>query len=100
LEATKELLLRMVEANAVTAEDVGSVILTTTTDLNAEFPAVAARELGWTGMALLCGHEMVVQGALGRCIRVLMLVNTEKQAHDMVHVYLRGATSLRTENHK
>ena len=100
MEATRELLLRMVEANAVTTEDVGSVILTTTTDLNAEFPAVAARELGWTEMALLCGHEMAVQGALGRCIRVLMLVNTEKQAGDLVHVYLRGATSLRAQNHK
>lgn len=88
----------MVHANSVAAEDVGSIILTTTPDLNAEFPAVAARELGWTEMALLCGHEMAVQGALGRCIRVLMLVNTEKQSRDLVHVYLREATSLRDHN--
>ena len=98
LEATRELLLRIVEANSVATEDVCSITLTTTSDLNAEFPAVAARELGWTDMALLCGHEMAVQGALGRCIRVLMLVNTEKQSSDMVHVYLREATSLRARN--
>ena len=96
LEATCELLQRMIEANGVEAEDVACVLFTTTPDLNAEFPAAAARELlGWSEVALLCGHEMGVPGSLPRCLRVLMLVNTEKRADEIVHVYLRGAEKLR-----
>lgn len=98
LEATKELLLEMVSANGVAVEDVGSIFFTTTTDLTAEFPAAAARDLGWTDIALLCGHEMCVQGALPRCIRIMMMVNTEKRAQDLIHVYLREATSLKSQN--
>jgi chorismate mutase len=98
LEATKELLLKMLEANDVVVDDLVSIFFTTTTDLTAEFPAVAARELGLTDLALLCGHEMSVQGALGQCIRILMLVNTDKGVKDLVHVYLRGATNLKHQD--
>jgi len=86
----------MIEANGVVADEVACVLFTTTPDLNAEFPAKAARELpGWSGVALLCGHEMDVPGSLPRCLRILMLVNTEKGADEIVHVYLRGAEELR-----
>jgi chorismate mutase len=97
LEATKELLTAMVEANGLRTEDIASAIFTTTPDLTAEFPAVAARELGWTHVALLCSHEMSVPGSLPMCLRVLLHVNTDKGQDEIVHVYLRGARALRPE---
>ena len=97
LEATRELLTAMLKANEVHVEDVASAFFTTTSDLNAEFPALAARELGWTDMALLCGHEMNVPGSLPMCLRTLLHVNTDKPARDIRHVYLRGATALRPD---
>lgn len=95
--ACKELLQSMVEANGVDIDDVACILFTTTSDLNAAFPAVAARELGWSQVPLLCGHEMDVPGSLHRCLRVLMLFNTEKRNEEIVHVYLRGAEVLRGE---
>ena len=96
LAATKKLLLRMAEANKVEPEDIGAILFTTTPDLNAEFPAVATRELGWpSNLALLCGHEMSVPDALPRCLRVLMLVNTESGSEGIRHVYLGEAKNLR-----
>jgi len=95
--ATKQLLQEIVEANGVKASDMACVFFTTTPDLDAAFPAVAARELGWTKVALLCSHEIDVPGSLRRCLRVLMLVNTEKKGEEIVHVYLRGAEGLRAE---
>lgn len=97
IQATKELLQKMIEANGVRGEDVSCVIFTTTRDLNAEFPAVAARELGWSGVALLCGHEMDVPGSLPRCLRILILWNTEKSAGEISHIYLKGAKGLRPD---
>lgn len=97
LEATTELLQLMVQANALAVEDIASALFTTTIDLNAEFPAVAARALGWTDTALMCGHEMYVPGSLQSCIRVLVHWNTTRQASEIVHVYLRGARALRPE---
>lgn len=97
LAATRELLQRMVEANGVQVQDVAGVLFTTTPDLNAEFPAMAARQLGWSQVALLCGHEMDVPGTLSRCLRILLLVNTEKSAEEMVHVYLKEAKGLRAQ---
>ena len=96
LAATKELLQNMIEANDLKAEDIAYAYFTTTTDLNAEFPAVAARQLGWTNVALLCGHEMNVVGSLSKCLRVLVLVNTEKSADEIVHVYIKEAENLRS----
>ena len=100
LEATQELLSAMVEANDIDAENVASALFTTTPDVNAEFPAVAAREMGWEHVALLCGHEMSVPKALKMCLRILIHVNTDKPAKDIRHIYLRGATALRQDIEK
>jgi len=97
LEGTRELLLQIIEANNLHMEEVGSAIFTTTPDLNAEFPALAARQLGWHDVALMCGHEMAVPGALDRCIRILIHWNTPKLQHEIVHVYIKGAVNLRPE---
>lgn len=97
LEATTELLTAMVEANRIQPDDVASAFFTTSPDLNAEFPALAARQMGWTDVALLCGHEMAVPGALQMCLRILVHVNTEKKASELVHVYLHGARVLRPD---
>jgi len=95
IEATLELLELLVKENDVREADIASVIFTTTPDLNAEFPAVAARQMGWLNTALLCGHEMNVPEGLDHCIRVLMHLNTNKTADEIKHVYIRGAESLR-----
>lgn len=97
LEAARELLEAVVEANELDPEDVASAWFTTTPDLNAEFPAVAARQMGWTFVPLMCGHEMSVPGSLPSCLRVLLHVNTEKSIHEMHHVYIRGASVLRPD---
>ena len=97
VDATRELLTAIVDANGIHPDDVASIIFTTTPDLNATFPAVAARELGWTHVPLLCAHEMDVPGALRGVIRILMHVNTEKSARELTHVYLRRARELRPE---
>lgn len=97
LEATRELLQRIIAANGLQAEDISSAIFSTTHDLTAEFPAVAARELGWLDTALLCTHEMAVPGSLQRCIRVLINWNTTRRADEIIHVYIRGARTLRPD---
>lgn len=97
LAATKELLTSILEANQVDPADIASAFFTTTTDLNAEFPAAAARQMQWDNVPLLCGHEMNVPNALGMCLRVLLHVNTEKRQDEIVHVYLHGATALRPD---
>ena len=95
LEATTEMLAGLVEANGIRLDDLAAAFFTTTEDLNAEFPTVAARHMGWQHTALLNGHEMRVPDAVAHCIRVLLLVNTDKAPGDLVNVYLRGATNLR-----
>jgi chorismate mutase len=94
--ASKELLQKMVKTNSVEVGDIAGVWFTTTLDLDAEFPAVAARDMGWNKTALICSHEMNVPGSLPGCLRVMMLVNTEKKPNEIVHIYLKGATMLRT----
>ena len=99
LEATSELLERLVEANDVNTDDIAAVTFSTTKDLNAEFPAVAARvHMGWNNVAIMCGHEMDVPGGQKRCIRVLILVNTDKSPQDLEMVYLRDAANLRSRS--
>ncbi len=95
LEATREMLEQLVKANGLQKDSIAAAIFTTTRDLNAEFPAVAARLMGWRDVALLDTHEMDVPDGLPSCIRALILVNTDKQAHELVNVYLRGAINLR-----
>ena len=95
LAATQELLQLMIESNQVEREAVACVFFTTTPDLDAEFPAVAARQLGWKDVALLCGQEVNVPHSLPRCLRILILFNTEKKTEEIVHVYIKGAEMLR-----
>lgn len=96
LDATEELLRQLVKANALAQEDIAAIFFTTTKDLNAEFPSVAARSrLGWQDTALLNAHEIEVPNDLASVIRVLLLVNTEKGKRELVHVYLKGARNLR-----
>ena len=97
LTKTQELLEAMVAQNGIQKEDIGSVYFTTTRDVIAEYPAVAARRLGWYDHALLCGHEMEVPEGLDRCIRVLIHWNTDTPHHEILHVYLHGAEVLRPE---
>ncbi len=97
LEAAMELLQEMVRLNEVEPEQVASIIFTTTQDLNAEFPAVAARQAGWTNVALECLHEMNVPGSLPRCLRILIHVNTDRSQQELTHVYLRDARALRPD---
>jgi chorismate mutase len=98
LAATKELLMTMAQANKIEIKDIAAIFFTTTSDLNAEFPAAATRELGWpSNLALLCGHEMKVPNDLPRCLRILMLVNTEKGPEEIMHVYLGKAKRLKNK---
>ena len=100
IAATKDLLQNMIEANEVDISDIACILFTTTSDLNAAFPAAAARALGWTRVPLLCGHEMNVPGSLPSCLRVLVLFNTDKNNEDIVHVYLGAAETLRDEGER
>ena len=94
-EATRELLARMIEANDLVQSNVAAVWFTATPDLNAAYPAAAARQLGWTSTALMDSLEIPVPGSLERCIRILILYNTEKTQQDIVNVYLNGTEVLR-----
>lgn len=97
LAATRELLRQLVAANGIEADDIAAAIFTVTPDLDAEFPARAARELGWESVALLCASEIPVSGSLARCIRVLLLWNTDRPTSSIVHCYLNGAEKLRPD---
>ena len=97
LLATRELLCLMIEENDIQSDDVASAIFTTTIDLDADYPALAARALGWHDVALMCMHEMNVPHGLKQCIRILLHWNTEVAARDVQHVYIRGAINLRPD---
>ncbi len=97
VEATRQLLETISRLNNMDLDDIASVYFTTTTDLDAAYPAVGARELGWFDIALLCSHEMNVDNGLPRCIRVLIHWNTALPVRELRHVYLRGAKVLRPD---
>jgi chorismate mutase len=97
LQATRELLALMIRLNGIEEADVASAVFTTSGDLNAEFPALAARQLGWFDTALMCQHELDVPGSLRKCIRILIHWNTEKPIAEVVHVYIKGAANLRPD---
>ncbi len=97
LEGTKEVIRELIAKNNIKRDDVVFAMFTTTRDLNAQFPAMAARQMGWTDLALLCGHEMEVPGSLQKVVRVLVVVNTKKRNEELVHVYLKGAVALRSD---
>jgi len=100
LEVTREMLYLIIRANEIDPADVASAIFTTTADLTATYPALAARQLGWYDTALMCGHEMDVPGGIEKCIRVLIHWNTTREAKDIVHVYLREAKNLRPDRNE
>ncbi len=97
LKATRQLLALLIRQNGIEPEDVCSAIFSTTADLDAEFPALAARQLGWIDVALMCVHELDVPGSLRRCIRVLLHWNTDKPPDQLVHVYIKDAAGLRPD---
>jgi chorismate mutase len=88
----------MIRQNGIEPADVASVIFTVTNDLNAEFPALAARQLGWLDVPLLCTNEIDVPGSLRRCIRILIHWNTAAPQADITHVYLNQAVKLRPDH--
>ncbi len=95
LAAATELMERLIDANDICADDVAAAFFTTTPDLNAEFPAAAARLMGWTYVALMGASEIAVPDAPPLCIRTLILINTDKPPQDLHNVYLQGARHLR-----
>lgn len=99
VEATEELLRELVRLNRLDLEEICFAYFTTTPDLDAEFPALAARRLGWVDVPLLCGQELAVRQPNPRgvplCIRVLVLHNTELDQREMRHTYLRGARAIK-----
>ena len=98
LAATEQLLKALIEANGIDQDDVAAVQFSTSPDLVAEFPAVAARErFDWNDVPLMCGHEMARPGALERCIRILIFWNTDKAQNEITHAYLNNAAKLRPD---
>ncbi len=97
LTATRQLLALLIRHNEIEATDIASAIFTTTPDIDAEFPALAARQLGWLEVPLICSHEMTVPGSLPLCIRVLINWNTPKTQAEIEHVYVREAKRLRPD---
>ncbi len=94
---TKEMLETLVRLNDIRTDDIASAIFSVTEDLNAEVPAVAARQMGWLYTPLFCTMEIPVQGSLKSCIRVLLHVNTDLKQEEMKHVYLHEAEKLRPD---
>jgi chorismate mutase len=95
-DRTRELIRLLVEANGMLASDIASAIFTVTEDLDAAFPAVAARDLpDWKDVPLSCAREIPVPGSLGHCIRILIHWNTDRPQEEVRHVYLRAARGLR-----
>lgn len=98
LEATRELLTEMLQANGIDDfEPIASIFFTTTPDLCSTFPAEAARELGMDLVPLLCNQEIPVPGRVPRAVRVMLQLNTRKAQAEMRHIYLRGARALRPD---
>jgi len=97
LRETEKLLVEIIERNELKEDDVISAIFTVTNDLDATFPAISARNIGWTSVALMCTSEIPVPGSLKKCIRVLLHFNTDKRNDEIKHTYLNGAKVLRPD---
>lgn len=100
VERTTELLVAMVDANKIQIEDIAVVHFSSTVDIDSEFPAVAARKLGWLEVPLFGTQEINCPGGLALCIRVLILLNTDLAQNAIKHSYLRGAKVLRPDVNK
>ena len=97
LEGTTELVTAVMTRNDLTPDDVISVLFTVTHDLTAEFPALAARKLGFHAVPLMCAMEIPVPHALPRVVRLMAHVETDRTRSQVQHVYLRGAVALRQD---
>jgi chorismate mutase len=97
LRGARQLMALMIRLNDIDADDVASAIFSVTPDLNAEFPALAARQLGWLDVPLLCTNEIPVRGSLARCVRILINWNTTKSQGEVHHVYIKEAIQLRPD---
>ena len=97
LKATRQLLALIIRRNGIDSTDVASAVFTVTRDLDAEFPALAARQFGWLDVPLLCGYEVEVRGSLNSCVRILLLWNTSKSQKEIHHVYIHDAVALRPD---
>jgi chorismate mutase len=97
LASTERLLLKMIEENDVKVEDIASVFVTSTVDLNAEFPAYALRGMGWKTVPVLCAQEMEVSHSMTGVIRILLHVNTSKSQEKIKHQYLGETKNLRPD---
>lgn len=97
LQATKELLGKIMDENNADMEDIVDIIFTLTPDLNAVFPARAARDMGFTDVPLMCMSEIPIDGALEKCVRILLTLNTDKSQKEIKHIYLRNAVALRPD---
>ena len=98
IEATQELLGQILRANPdLQLADIASVFFTMTEDLVSVYPALAARQMGWHNIPMMCTQEIAVEGSLPLCIRVLILWNTDHSQADIHHMYLREAVSLRPD---
>jgi len=97
LEGTAELVTAVMSRNDLTPDDVISVLFTVTPDLTAEFPALAARKLGFHAVPLMCATEIPVRGAMPRVVRLMAHVETDRSRAEIQHVYLRGAIALRQD---
>ncbi len=94
---TQELLRAMVSANRILPDDVAAAFFTLSPDLNADFPAYAARDMGWTTVPLMCASEVAVPGSMDRVVRILLLVNTTLAARAVRHQYLGETACLRPD---
>lgn len=97
LKATRQLLALMIRMNGLQPADIASAVFTLTKDLNAEFPALAARQMGWIEVPMLCSYELEVPGSLPKCVRILVHWNTERSQSEIHHVYIHDAVSLRPD---
>ena len=97
MESTAELVTEVMSRNDLTTDDVISVLFTATPDLSAEFPALAARKIGFHAVPLICAAEIAVPGAMPRVVRLMAHVETDRSRGELQHVYLRGAAALRLD---
>ncbi len=97
LDETRKLLALMIRFNDIRSEDVAWAMFTVTQDLDAEFPALAARQLGWLEVPMICSYEINVPGSLAKCVRILLHWNTDLPQNEITHVYTQGARQLRPD---
>lgn len=96
-EAAAEMMKEIIESNNIKIDDIVSIMFTATNDLDKAYPAVAVRQMGITGAALMCVQEMYVEGSLRKCIRVMVTVEGDYDRKNLKHAYLRGAVNLRPD---